>query len=728
MLRRSFFTLAATAALFSACSGDIEDSLSGGRQNRPGDLGDGVGFVDPPAPFPQDDPSCPSAAAVVSASDGWQSVDASQPAFGSLEFEVMARPEAANIDALVAVGAQDIADFSDGAIKVRFADDGLIDVRDGSGYDRDVAVAYEPGVWYTIFISVDISTRTYDVEVGPCGKPRQELITGAAFESEASESDRLTTWAAWSSQSAKLDVAIPAWVTSGSCAPATCESLGLECGAPGDGCGGNLSCGGCGSGQACASGGVCLDVSTPPPPPPPGEDPSEPADSCPMSTPLSSACVCGGSAYSAGFCCEEGFSFSPCTTKARYVRPGGGGARDGSDWANALNGLPSELERDTVYWLGAGSYGSYTFDDAASGQLGITLRKATAQTYGSSIGWNAGYGSGQAVFGPLRFDGSRYTLDGGEPNGFRTVGQMGTEAAVQVDGSQIVLRHVEINGGLQKSNGKQTAGGCNGSNIYGDYVVFDRCEVHNIADDGLGIYSSDHVKVLRSKIHDLDGCGTDGGCGPCYNGHSDGLELSDISDIELIGNMVYDVRSNAAIFMDNWSDTKIRNLVAYNNVFYTPDTGFAVYLHRLDGAEFHNNVIWGKTQGSRYGGLAMGQDITGLEMTNNIILNINYSHMGASHDPIQHRLDYNLFGMIDAGEYPANSHDLVGDPQFAGIPMSSDAGEHKGSNLTLEDFRSSASQVIDTGIIPAGIPAYDIVGEARPQGDAWDRGPFEALR
>ena len=447
-----------------------------------------------------------------------------------------------------------------------------------------------------------------------------------------------------------------------------------------------------------------------------------------MSTPLSSACVCGGSAYSAGFCCEEGFSFSPCTTKARYVRPGGGGARDGSDWANALNGLPSELERDTVYWLGAGSYGSYTFDDAASGQLGITLRKATAQTYGSSIGWNAGDGSGQAVFGPLRFDGSRYTLDGGEPNGFRTVGQMGTEAAVQVDGSQIVLRHVEINGGLQKSNGKQTAGGCNGSNIYGDYVVFDRCEVHNIADDGLGIYSSDHVKVLRSKIHDLDGCGTDGGCGPCYNGHSDGLELSDISDIELIGNMVYDVRSNAAIFMDNWSDTKIRNLVAYNNVFYTPDTGFAVYLHRLDGAEFHNNVIWGKTQGSRYGGLAMGQDITGLEMTNNIILNINYSHMGASHDPIQHRLDYNLFGMIDAGEYPANSHDLVGDPQFAGIPMSSDAGEHKGSNLTLEDFRSSASQVIDTGIIPAGIPAYDIVGEARPQGDAWDRGPFEALR
>ena len=207
--------------------------------------------------------------------------------------------------------------------------------------------------------------------------------------------------------------------------------------------------------------------------------------------------------------------------------------------------------------------------------------------------------------------------------------------------------------------------------------MFDRCEIHNIADDGIGIYSSDHVKVLRSKIHDLDGCGTDGGCGPCFNGHSDGLELSDIMDIELVGNMVYDVRSDAAIFMDNWSGSKIRGLVAYNNVFYTPGTGFAVYLHRLDGAKVHNNVIWGKTQGSRYGGLAMGQDVTGLEMYNNIILNINYSHMGGSHDPNQHALDYNLFGVIDSGEYPANRNDLVADPRFAGIPMSGDAGDHK---------------------------------------------------
>ena len=487
--------------------------------------------------------------------------------------------------------------------------------------------------------------------------------------------------------------------------------------------------GSCGGADDLTSAGRDIDGDDPganAPPPPPGEEPSGPADSCPMGSALSSACVCGGSVYSTGFCCEAGYSFSSCTSQARYVRPGGGGAQDGSDWANAFSGVPSALERDTVYWLGAGNYGSYTFDDGASGQLGITLRKATAQAHGSDSGWSAAYGSGQAVFGPLRFNGSRYTLDGGEPNGLRAVGQMGTSATVDVGGSHIVLRHVEIDGGLQKSNGKQTAGACNGSDINGDYVVFDRCEVHNIADDGLGVYG-DHIKVLYSKIHDLDGCGTDGGCGPCYNGHSDGLEISGVTDLEVVGNMVYDVRSNAALFMDNWSGSDVYDLVVYNNVFYSPDTGFAVYLQKLHGAKVHNNIIWGKTQGSRYGGLSMGQSVTDLEMSNNIILNINYSHMGASYDPNHHGLDYNLFGMIDSGEYRANTNELVGDPQFAGIPMSSNAGDHRGSNLTLDDFMLRAgSPAIDTGtVLVGGLPSRDIVGEPRPKGKAWDRGPFE---
>jgi hypothetical protein len=409
---------------------------------------------------------------------------------------------------------------------------------------------------------------------------------------------------------------------------------------------------------------------------------------------------------------------------AFYVRTEGGGSGDGSSWETPLGGLPAVLERGAVYWLASGEYGDYTFDDPSRGQRGITLRKATAEAHGSDTGWKAEYGLGQAVFGPLRFTTGYYTVDGGQPKGLRTVGRMGAGAVVAIDGAHVVLRHVEIDGGLKKAGGKQTAGGCNGIDITEDYAVLDRCEVHNIADDGIGIYAS-HIKVLDSEIHDLDGCGTDGDCGPCYNGHSDGIEMSGSADVELVGNLIYDVRSNAALFMDDWSGSATRDLLVFNNVFYTPDCGFAVYLQKLGGARVHNNVIWGKTQGNRYGGLAMGQGITDLEMSNNIILNINYSHMGTAQDPAQHRLDFNMFGMINSGEYLASDHDLVGDPQFSGIPLSGNASDHKRVGVKLEDFTATAQSAIDSGTTPSGVPPRDAVDVLRPQGSAWDRGPFE---
>jgi len=227
------FSLVASLVLISACSGEIGDAPGAARRGPTSDFSNAANAAVPNGPtgaqdpFPQDDPTCPSAAAVVSVSNGWQSTEASQPAFDTLQLSFLARPEAANIDALVGVGAQDIDDFPDAMLTVRFADDGFIDVQDGSAYDSDVAFAYEPDVWYSITISADIATGTYDVEVARCGESPQVLITGAAFRSEAGASDRLTTWALWSSQSAKLDVSTPSWVASGNCAPATCQSLGL---------------------------------------------------------------------------------------------------------------------------------------------------------------------------------------------------------------------------------------------------------------------------------------------------------------------------------------------------------------------------------------------------------------------------------------------------------------------------------------------------------------------
>lgn len=82
----------------------------------------------------------------------------------------------------------------------------------------------------------------------------------------------------------------------------------------------------------------------------------------------------------------------------KYVRDGATGANNGSDWTNAYTSLPAILVRGDTYYIADGSYPSYTVDDAVSGTLYITIRKATNSDHGTDIGWNVLYGDGQAIF------------------------------------------------------------------------------------------------------------------------------------------------------------------------------------------------------------------------------------------------------------------------------------------------------------------------------------------
>ena len=203
----------------------------------------------------------------VVARNGWRSVEAGLSADSSLRFELKARPTASNLDGLLALGAESIDRFDEAAITVRFANDGLVDVRDGAFYTSDMAYPYEPGVWYSIGILADIDNQTYDVEIGPCGEPREKLIENASFRDSNELWNQLSTWAAWSSQTAALEVSTPTWMTSGGCVPTTCASLGHECGQPSDGCGGSLDCGGCGNTELCDSGLCVAELVTTPAPP-----------------------------------------------------------------------------------------------------------------------------------------------------------------------------------------------------------------------------------------------------------------------------------------------------------------------------------------------------------------------------------------------------------------------------------------------------------------------------
>jgi hypothetical protein len=416
---------------------------------------------------------------------------------------------------------------------------------------------------------------------------------------------------------------------------------------------------------------------------------------------------------------------------SRYVRKGAAGQKNGTSWTDAYDQLPAALLRGATYFVASGSYPKYTFDDATSGTKLITIRKATATNHGTSTGWKLSHAQGQATFGPLIFSTNYYVMDGGGPNGIKVVGGF-KGLIIEAKSSHLTIRDCELDGNFVKSGGKQTDGSCNGMNINGSNVRVERCDIHNIADDGVGVYGDD-ITIIKSKIHALHGCGTDGGCGPCYNGHSDGLELQNNTNVTLIGNILYDIKSTAALYTGQWTaGNYIKNLVIKNNIFYTPDTGFAAYLDHIKGATVYNNVFWGRTQGSKYGGLSIGKEVTNLKLKNNIILNINFSHMGAAYDATNHDIDHNLFGMLASSEYTPNTNDKVADPKFAAIPVSGDITKHKTSSLMPSDFQLKAgSPAIDTGLSLKGVVDDDFSGVKRPQdGDTngtatWDRGAFE---
>jgi len=221
----------------------------------------------------------------------------------------------------------------------------------------------------------------------------------------------------------------------------------------------------------------------------------------------------------------------------------------------------------------------------------------------------------------------------------------------------IIIDSCDINGMDEACSGIGIQSNCS-------YVVISNCDIHNIADDGIEMGGSNHISFIGNKIHHLIAKGTDGQIqGPCYNGHSDGFEIAGSQDVLIERNLLYDIKSTSCLILGNWGGL-VKNLTLKNNIFYSPATGFVLYIHYADGVKLYNNVFWK----SVYGGLALGEDVTNLYAYNNIIQSINLNHAGIDYDPENHHFDYNIIAQKNQG-MPLQEHDIfVTDPGFAGIP------------------------------------------------------------
>lgn len=405
-----------------------------------------------------------------------------------------------------------------------------------------------------------------------------------------------------------------------------------------------------------------------------------------------------------------------CAGNCRYVRADASGANDGSSWDDATTEFPAELSRGAVYFVAAGEYPAYTFDDAEDGTTRIRVLRATASDHGDGAGWQDAYAEGEAVFGELAFENDGYDFDGRSAT--RTVGSFeGT--VVRIEGNSVDFRGVDVDGAFRTSGDEHSEGACTGMNVSGDDVVVAANRIHDIADDGVVVGGNVNFTFEGNEIDSLFGCGTDGGCGMCDNGHSDGLEIYAVRNSRFVGNFAHDIASTSTFFFGNWADELgdgpndyCENIVIANNVLYNPETGFVIYLEDVRSVSLYHNTIWGQHQGA-YGGLAVGVNVTGLVMVNNAILSVNYAHLDSTFDAAEHRGDYNLFGK-SLGQWEDAAHDIVeNDPGFVGI---GDGDASKLEGVVATDFAPEAASPLrgaGTSDVAYPLPTTDFSGTAR---------------
>lgn len=273
-----------------------------------------------------------------------------------------------------------------------------------------------------------------------------------------------------------------------------------------------------------------------------------------------------------------------------------------------------------------------------------------------------------------------------------------------INSQQITIEGCDLNGLIHACSGATVIGGKG--------VTFRNNKIHDIADDGIQCHGVEDLVIEGNTISKLYSCGTDGNCGPCYNGHSDGIEFFSINKAVIRKNLIYDGKDgkcNAALFFGGDPITT-KDVLIENNIFYTPTAGIVAYVQYAQRPKIFNNIIWGGS----WQGLSIGKEVTDMEVKNNIIQSINYTHMGATFDPAEHDIDYNLLANNSTGYgYTLNTHDIADiTHRFVKIPEITSSIIY--DEVKAEDFAPiSSNKTIDAGLSGSDIPILDYYGYAR---------------
>ncbi len=384
-----------------------------------------------------------------------------------------------------------------------------------------------------------------------------------------------------------------------------------------------------------------------------------------------------------------------------YVRPQGTCTSSCTTWTNAYGALPTTLERGSTYYVADGdnsSYGSYTFTGSGTGV--ITIKKATADSHGTSTGWVNSYGDGVATFGTLTFNNTGYiTIDGQQERGIRIPHNSDcTQSMVIYNGETINLRNIEIVGPGQshkyaKCNG-ETAG------IYmpaGNYIT-KNLTLHNVdihdTSALMWVGNSDNMTIQYSELYNSGSGNEDDGVPNSGNFmHSNMIYIDKTSNFTFRYNNVYNYLSTglyAAYQENSYPGWKI-----YGNIVHDSMPGF---MSRPVGALIYNNTFY---KAGRLGNLLdLRFALTGSQLHNNLIIES---------------------GTLDtSGISAANNSNNIQSSSAAATTFLSTVS----SSPDYLRLKAGAS-AINSGKSLAADYSLDADGRTRGTGGGWDVGAFE---
>lgn len=393
-----------------------------------------------------------------------------------------------------------------------------------------------------------------------------------------------------------------------------------------------------------------------------------------------------------------------------YVRAGAGGEASGADWANAWPKLPDSLVRGDTYYVGAGAYPAYHFNEPENGTGYVTVRKATAAAHGTETGWQAAYGEGAASWGPISISRSYFIFDGATGSGtsgygFKVSSPVGGDSLIEMTDAPSYIKILHVDVGYPSRDLEPSADG-----IYGNtpvsHIVIAHCYIHDTPRCPL------LMRYWRDLLFEYNWVARNK-CTPEI--HSEGVSTHGGGDFIFRYNTWEDIEGTAVIVN---LDAPTRNWEIYGNVFFYTGKAAEGLGHGIvsdnfgnsgiKGLKYYNNTAYNLTGGGA--GLQFWSDgSVGIEAFDNLW----YKCDNVSFNQIRH--DYNYYSDTTfAFTYRNNPgrHDIVtsGDPFVDAAKL---------------DFRLKAHT--DPGTPLPALYGKDMEGVKRGADGSWDRGAYEFI-